>query len=485
MPLNVRRVYSSLLLILSGIFAGAYAQTVPSASPAPSPSGTTTAQTETTPPVKLPTAAEIMRERISKAKAFIAVRNYNAANYELESIKRESGDPAVQSVVNVLLMNSYLEQGDYKRAQDFLNQAYSVQKTTAPNAAANYFAVAGQIVRGARNRVERYRALGLNVADRTLPLEAVNDLERMRETLELVVTQSKEISKDKAKSSDAMALLEEATASRSMIARDDYDARKWRDEVADAREDLASSRSVVLSAVNDAPANTQPVSTPLQQTQNTASLTPPQQSPVITNTSFRESAPTTGPNRTADSGNKPADNTLAIVKPTVMQQPVNQTPANQDAKKDPTPQYVPNTDPQRNRVVPNQPVSQPASQGNTQNNSQNSSPSSPAGKSANQATDQPTKEMGPLAVGSLIAYATKQSSPVYPVAARNLRTTGTVTIEVTVDEEGNVADIQNATGPSLLQAAAKDAIRKWRFKPFVRDGQPVKATGFVSFNFTL
>jgi len=168
MPLNVRRFYSSLLLILSFGFGYVYAQTtVPTASPSPSPTSTATATDgQNTPPVRLPTAAEIMRERISKAKAFIAVRNYNAANYELESIKRESGDPTVQSVVNVLLMNSYLEQGDYKRAQDFLNQTYSIQKTTAPNAAANYFAVAGQIVRGARNRVERYRALGLNVSDR-------------------------------------------------------------------------------------------------------------------------------------------------------------------------------------------------------------------------------------------------------------------------------------------------------------------------------
>ena len=37
----------------------------------------------------------------------------------------------------------------------------------------------------------------------------------------------------------------------------------------------------------------------------------------------------------------------------------------------------------------------------------------------------------------------------------------------------------------MLQAAAKDAIRKWEFKPFVRGGQPVKAIGFVNFNFSL
>ena len=38
-----------------------------------------------------PTSGDVMRERISKAKAFIAVRNYNAAIYELENIRKETG----------------------------------------------------------------------------------------------------------------------------------------------------------------------------------------------------------------------------------------------------------------------------------------------------------------------------------------------------------------------------------------------------------
>jgi protein TonB len=66
-----------------------------------------------------------------------------------------------------------------------------------------------------------------------------------------------------------------------------------------------------------------------------------------------------------------------------------------------------------------------------------------------------------------------------------MRTTGVVTVAVTIDEQGNVANIDNVTGPGMLQTAAKDAIRKWHFKPFIKDGQPVKATGFISFNFAL
>jgi protein TonB len=92
---------------------------------------------------------------------------------------------------------------------------------------------------------------------------------------------------------------------------------------------------------------------------------------------------------------------------------------------------------------------------------------------------------GPVSVGSLLAYADKQSPAVYPPAARAMRASGLVKLEVTIDEEGNVEEVTNASGPILLQGSAKDAIRKWKFRPVVVDGQAVKATGFVNFNFSL
>src|SRR5688572_480781 len=222
MPLSVRRFCTSILISLFVFIVFADAQT----------------------------SGEVMRERISKAKAFIAVRNYNAAIYELENIRRETSDQSVNAVANVLLMNSYLEMGDYKRAQDFLAAFYKSYKSNSVAGNFYYNAVAAQVVKGARNQVERYRNLGLTVSDRNLPLEAVNDIERMRETLEIVITQAKDLSNDKTKSAAAMALLEEASSSRSMIARDDYDARRWRNEVADSREQIASSRSVVINAMD-------------------------------------------------------------------------------------------------------------------------------------------------------------------------------------------------------------------------------------------
>ena len=128
MPLNVKRFFTSAAITFFGAAAIASAQT-PQQTPQPTTQAAAPTQTPATITVeKQPTSAEVMRERISKAKAYIAVRNYNAAIYELENIRRESSDTSVNAVTNVLLMNTYLEQGDYKRAQDFLTNFYKSYK---------------------------------------------------------------------------------------------------------------------------------------------------------------------------------------------------------------------------------------------------------------------------------------------------------------------------------------------------------------------
>ena len=450
MPLNVGRFYTSSFLILGTLCVGANAQTpVPQASPSPvAPAGSTQNQTTVLPQIaKAPTAAEVMRDRISKAKAFIAIRNYSAASYELENIRRETSDQSVISVTSVLLMNSYLEQGDHKRAQAMLNQFYAEQKTTKANALVNYSTVAGQVIKGARTQVERYRALGLSVNDRNLPLEALTDLEKMRETVELVITQAKEISADRAKSSTGMMLQEEATNSRVIIARDDYDARRWRDAVADSREQMANSRSIVINAVDGttyAGATVPSTGTTLAQPSNS-------QVAIATPTPAVEFKPVvTAPVTAAPSSPQHSDTTLASKEPQKVQPtaPSTTQPSSGD----------------RTRLVAGAP---PPTDGNKVEPTISSKPS------------------GPMEAGSLLPYVTKQSAAVYPPAARTLRTTGVVRVDVLIDEEGNVSEVQKASGPTLLQNSAKDAIRRWKFKPFELNGQPVKATGFINFNFSL
>jgi periplasmic protein TonB len=462
MPLNVGRFCTSVFLVTTAVTGAAFAQAPPQQAPlnaaAPQPIAAA------------PSAADVMRARIDKAKAFIAVRNYNAAIYELEQIKRESGEQSVQAVTNVLLMNSYLEQGDHKKAQALLNQFYNEQKTTKPNALVSYATVAGQIVKSARNQVERYRSLGLNVMDRNLPLEALADLDKMRETVELVVTQSKELSADKVKASTVMGLLEEATTSRALIARDEYDARRWRDNLADSREAMASSRSVVINAVDG---TTEAAPAALQQTaaltvpQNTTAPVPMQTvSATVQKPAVNNPAPNNTPvqTQTAPVQNqlKHSESTIASVIPKT--DPVVERPRKSDEKP-----ILQQPQPQRTPIIVGQ--SQQQEDANKVKATSSSRP-----------TNAPS---GPVSIGSLLPYAEKQAAPVYPAAARSMRASGVVKVEVTLDEQGNVAEVNTASGPILLQGSAKDAIRKWKFRPVMVEGQAVKATGFVSFNFSL
>jgi len=391
------------------------------------------------------TSADVMRERVAKAKAHIAVRNYGAAIYELENIRRETSDQTVHGVTNVLLVNSFLEQGDYKRAQDFLTAL-----SKKPGASAIYFAAASQVVKGARNQMERYRLLGLAVADPKLPKDAVADVDKMRETLEKVIEQTKVLSKDQAQTSNAMALMEEATTARSGLARDDYDANRWKDETAAAREDLASSRSVVVNAVSEIPTmptDTAAINNPPQPTVNPVQL--PIALPV----------PNTSTNKTNIAENAQAKNL-----------PVTETPPKEIEKTSQSPTNGP-----VNSTLPTR----------TRRTEEAEKPIAVQANKTAAPTETRIDASSPLAVGSLVGYATQKSNPVYPAAARNMRMTGVVKVDLMVDENGQVAEVQNTSGPAMLQRAAMDAVKKWKFKPFTRGGQATKATGFINFNFSL
>ncbi len=445
MPLNVKRFLASIFLVVFS-FIILNAQTAP-------------------------TSGEVMRGRISKAKAFIAVKNYNAAIYELENIRRETSDQTVHGVLNVLLVNCYLEQGDYKRAQDFLATLFNDIKANKPNAAANYYTSAAQVIKGARNQSDRYKALGLSVSDRNLPPEATTDLEKMRETLEKVIEQSRTLGKDAKQTSDAYALLEGTTAARSLIARDDFDAKRWKDEVADSRESLANSRSTIFSAVTETPTQNTTVPQNTVASNNTPNL-PTNTLPLPNNDqSNNDKTPVFKPVKET----KPNIDLTAKNDKPVIKEPVKETPKREEVKK---PDETPKTD--------NIPANNDTTQKKRDRLVNKSDENKDTNKNDNTVAKTETADPNsPMSVGSLIEYAVERQNPVYPATARTLRQTGVVRLEVVIDENGKVATVQNLSGPTLLQSAAKDAVKKWKFKPFVRDGQPVKATGFLSFNFNL
>ncbi len=74
--------------------------------------------------------------------------------------------------------------------------------------------------------------------------------------------------------------------------------------------------------------------------------------------------------------------------------------------------------------------------------------------------------------------------PPYPAAAKAVRASGEVKVQVTIDEEGNVISASAVSGHPLLRAVAVSAARASKFSPTQLSGQPVKVTGVIVYNFT-
>ncbi|HEX8844349.1 MAG TPA: TonB family protein [Pyrinomonadaceae bacterium] len=95
------------------------------------------------------------------------------------------------------------------------------------------------------------------------------------------------------------------------------------------------------------------------------------------------------------------------------------------------------------------------------------------------------KARAPISGGVLNAKAQVLPKPAYPPIAKAAKASGTVTVQVTVDESGKVIAARAVSGHPLLQAAAAEAARRATFTPTKLSGQPVKVAGVITYNFLL
>ncbi|MDX6696475.1 MAG: periplasmic protein TonB [Blastocatellia bacterium] len=90
---------------------------------------------------------------------------------------------------------------------------------------------------------------------------------------------------------------------------------------------------------------------------------------------------------------------------------------------------------------------------------------------------------GEIRGGILNGKAISLPKPVYPAIARSAHASGTVIVQVTIDETGRVMSARAVSGHPLLQATSVQAAYQARFSPTQLSGQPVKVTGTISYNF--
>ena len=95
----------------------------------------------------------------------------------------------------------------------------------------------------------------------------------------------------------------------------------------------------------------------------------------------------------------------------------------------------------------------------------------------------PTPPRAPISGGVLNGKAISLPKPAYPQIAKAAHASGTVVVQVLIDENGNVVSARAVSGHPLLQAVAVGAARQARFSPTKLSGQPVKVTGVIQYNF--
>jgi periplasmic protein TonB len=97
----------------------------------------------------------------------------------------------------------------------------------------------------------------------------------------------------------------------------------------------------------------------------------------------------------------------------------------------------------------------------------------------------PRPILKPVSGGVLNGTAVSLPPPTYPDAAKRLRVSGSVSVEVVVDETGKVISAEATSGPAVLREAALQAALRARFSPTKLSGQPVKVSGLINYKFTL
>ncbi len=97
------------------------------------------------------------------------------------------------------------------------------------------------------------------------------------------------------------------------------------------------------------------------------------------------------------------------------------------------------------------------------------------------------KQSGPLRVGGNVQAAKiiNRVQPVYPPLARQTRISGTVRLHAIISKDGTIQQLEVVSGHPLLQQAALDAVRQWRYQPTLLNGEPVEVDTTIDVIFSL
>ena len=101
----------------------------------------------------------------------------------------------------------------------------------------------------------------------------------------------------------------------------------------------------------------------------------------------------------------------------------------------------------------------------------------------------PPKPAGPsrIRVGGNVEAASliNKVTPVYPPIAKTAHVSGTVVLHAIISKDGTIQELQYVSGPPLLMKSAMDAVKEWRYRPTMLNGDPVEVDTTIDVVFTL
>ena len=107
--------------------------------------------------------------------------------------------------------------------------------------------------------------------------------------------------------------------------------------------------------------------------------------------------------------------------------------------------------------------------------------------------DSTVAERGPATVAAervQMSLAKAQIPPqapesAYPLLGRQMKVQGSVLLQALIGADGMIRDLRVLNGPAILASAAREAARRWQFKPYLQNGQPVETQAKITVNFTI
>jgi periplasmic protein TonB len=97
----------------------------------------------------------------------------------------------------------------------------------------------------------------------------------------------------------------------------------------------------------------------------------------------------------------------------------------------------------------------------------------------------PISQQIKLSQGVSQGLLVKRVAPTYPMTAKQMHLQGSVQIQANISKDGNITDVKLLSGDAVLGRAAMDAVRQWKYKPYVLNGEPIEIQTQVTVIFKL